>query len=205
MKKTIIAICLTTILSLTLVGCTSSTKSVEETYQEQIAALDKDIYLHQEYDNIIPISVDEAKKKKENGETFILYHGRNDCRFCKHIYPELSNQLQDDEVAYYVNLSYFIALKPDDETSELFKLNDQEYKNYLQYWGIEGAPNLLYVKDGQIVYQTSKLLVADYFREDVTDVEREQMLQLMAGNINEFLSITREDKNDSSSQTTVVK
>lgn len=190
-------------IPLLLSACNQSKPTIEEQYQAKIQALDKDSYLHQQFDNIIPLTIQEAKDKINNKETFILYHGRSDCRFCKYVYPELSKQLKNGETAYYVNLDYFILLKPEDETSELFTYNDNLYKEYLNFWGIQGSPNIMYVKDGEIFYETSMLLNPAFFDANSTENEKQEYLDYMAQTINGILSLYREQGNISNTKPSV--
>jgi predicted bacteriocin transport accessory protein len=191
-----------------LCGCQNNSpqeKTVEEQYKEKVDSLDPNMYMAQEYENIVPLTTQEAKDKLENGDTFILYHGRSDCRFCKYVYPELAKQSLETDEIYYVNLDYFILLKPEDETSELFTYNDNLYKEYLNYWGILGSPNLIYVKDGEILYNTSNLLNPDFFSDTATKEERQEYLDYMSNVINEVLTTYRQENNLSTNNVQIIK
>ena len=166
---------------------------VEEQYNEALKLIDMETYLTKDYDNIIPITPVEALQKMKNGENFIIYHGRSECRYCKYVYPSIAETLPQDLNVYYVNTDYFRFLYPTDENSELFKYVKNMHDEYKTTFNFSGVPNIKYVKDYEVTLSLSNPLSAEFFDETATKETKEENLESMKATLSYYLNYMYED------------
>lgn len=174
--------------------------TVEQKYEKAVAQINMEEYLTPTYDNIIPISPNDALEKMQNGETFILFHGRTDCRFCKYVYPSIDEVAPDGLKVYYVNTDYFRYLYPtksesDELGSEFFQYVKKQHDAYKETMHFEGVPNLRYIKNGNIEIELANPLSASFFEDDATAEQKEQYLQEMKNILGYYLNYMYEDMN----------
>ena len=174
----------------------SSNLSIEEQYEAAVSLIDIETYLTQEYDNIIPITPFEALEKMENGENFIVYHGRSECRYCKYVYPGIAEIAPENLSIYYVNTDYFRFLYPKDENSELFLYVKDLHENYKTIFDFTGVPNIKYVKNNEIAISLSNPLSAEFFDENTTKETKEEILEEMKVTILYYLDYMNKDMNE---------
>lgn len=101
------------------------------------------------------ITYEEVQEKRQNGEEFILYVGRDTCSYCNVFMPSL------------VTVNEQLEQETTERTYKLYYLYTQSYKTAInnkvdgaqETWdalkedlGIEGTPSVIYFKDGENVY-----------------------------------------------------
>jgi predicted bacteriocin transport accessory protein len=101
------------------------------------------------------ITYEEVQEKRQNGEEFVLYVGRDTCSYCNVFMPSL------------VAVNEQLGQETTERTYKLYYLYTQSYKTAInnkvdgaqETWdalkedlGIEGTPSVIYFKDGENVY-----------------------------------------------------
>lgn len=176
--------------------------SVEEKYEKAVARINMDEYLTPSYDNMIPITPEQALEKVENGETFVVFNGRSDCRYCKYVYPMCSEELPEDMKIYYVSTDYFRYLYPtvegdvDDENtpkSDYYNYVADKHNNYKKVMDFEGVPNIRYFKNGKRILNISNPLSPDFFEDTTSSETKEQLLSTARETLRSYLIWIHDD------------
>ena len=99
-------------------------------------------------DGFINISISDAAKKIESGDTFILQFSKTTCRYCKELEAIESPYLLEREIPIYRILT-------NDEESEYDSESDFITKNFSD---LKTVPSVYWIKDGEVM---NKLPIVD--------------------------------------------
>lgn len=133
MKK--VLICLVTILVLFISGCSKKLEGYTE------------------------ISYDELMKKQENGETFPLVIGSEECSACANYEITMNSFISKHQIEVFL--------------IDLIKLEDSEYDKLKSEISFTGTPTTVFYKDGKLTSffnridgSASKSTVESYFKNN---------------------------------------
>lgn len=205
MKKLLLLV-MTTIVSLSIIGCNNNNQNLDiedndisstQTNQIEIenelnpwGNMDTSSLLEQTFDNIIPILPLDFYEKIENEETFVLYLGKNNCKWCTIVYPLLSQAETYNIPIYYINTSYYgNAYTSEEDPNYSIELNDFVLNKHMEFQKTAlytGVPSIRYIEKGKVVYGISNPLSGAYYEEDADDDIRAQAKQQALNKISQF-------------------
>ena len=158
----------------------------ERTIENPFAGIDMSVYKESKYENIKTIIPNELYEKMNNKETFILYLGKTQCKWCSIVAPILNDIDYKEIPIYYLNTGYYGENYPENENDPVFlevKRLHQVLKETAWY---SSVPSFRYIENGEVVYGIRNPLPSTYFTEEATEESKQQDKELCKSNIMAF-------------------
>ena len=167
----------------------------ERTIDNLFAGIDMSIYKESGYENIKTIVPEELYEKIDNKETFILYIGKTQCKWCSVVAPILNDIDYNTIPIYYLNTGYYGENYPKDENSPVFKEVKKQHQILKETLIYTNVPSFRYVKDGEVIYGMGNPLPGSFFEETATEETKQQDKELCKNIILSFLSDIENENN----------
>lgn len=119
--------------------------------------------------SITDLTYDEVITKMQDGNDFVLYVGRPDCKDCNMFYPLLDEYVSESAKGlYYFNIKLIRDQSDSKDNSE----NDK-YKKFVETFNLQWVPSIYHIRSGEILSKF-EYLSSDYYKLD-SDEDKEEM------------------------------